>query len=330
MSVRVKMKTYIAPLLLIIAIVAGSLTGLFSSFEVSQVDFFILAMLFFLFYNVSFDKFLQGVKNRKYLSIAWVSNFVLIATLAFIIASIFVDRSSVVFVGLIMYLVAPCTDWFLGFTKLANGDVEINSALLPINLLSQILLLPVYLYIFTANNISVPFDSFYDVLINWVLLPFVLAQLSRFVVMKWRKKALKKSESLAEFGMLVSLVLLVFSLFNSNIDSLIGNISLLPIIFTVIFIFFLITYFLMKYVAKKFSLSKKEEVSLTMTTAARNAPLMLGISLGIFPQETTIHLVLIIGMLVEFPHLITLTYLLTLRGGISRDLNLISVKSLDT
>ena len=56
-----------------------------------------------------------------------------------------------IFVGLIFYLVAPCTDWFLGFTKLANGDVDINLAILPINLISQILLLPVYLFLFTNS-----------------------------------------------------------------------------------------------------------------------------------------------------------------------------------
>ncbi|MEM1322552.1 MAG: bile acid:sodium symporter [Bacteroidota bacterium] len=209
-----------------------------------------------------------------------------------------------------MYFVAPCTDWFLGFTKLANGNVEVNSALLPINLLSQIVLLPVYLYVFTARTISIPFDSFFDVLINWVLLPFVAAQLLRFIVAKLSKQYLEKSNVLAELGILLSLVLLVFSIFHSNIHSLLEDIHLLPIIFVVILIFFVITYFLMKLISKKLTLSKEEKVSLTITTAARNAPLMLVISLGLFPQETAIQLVLIIGMLIELPHLIAITYLL--------------------
>lgn len=309
-NVFVKMKQLREPLFLIIAIIAGSLTGLYSTFEMSFVDSSIIALLFFLFYNLSFDKYLQGAKNKKYLSIAWVSNFVLIPSLAFIIASIFVDNSNAVFVGLIIYFVAPCTDWFLGFTKLANGNVEVNSALLPINLLSQIVLLPVYLYVFTARTISIPFDSFFDVLINWVLLPFVAAQLLRFIVAKLSKQYLEKSNVLAELGILLSLVLLVFSIFHSNIHSLLEDIHLLPIIFVVILIFFVITYFLMKLISKKLTLSKEEKVSLTITTAARNAPLMLVISLGLFPQETAIQLVLIIGMLIELPHLIAITYLL--------------------
>lgn len=309
------MKLYLEPLLLILAIVAGSLTGIFFPFEISLVDYFIIAMLFFLFYNISFDKFIEGAKNKKYLSIAWLSNFILIPTLAFTIVSIFVGNSSAVFTGLIIYLVAPCTDWYLGFTKLARGDVEINSALLPLNLLSQIVLLPVYLYVFTDSAISIPFDSFFDIMIYWVLLPFIVAQLLRFLVATFSKMFMVKVDSIAESGMLLSLILLVFSIFNENVDSLISNISFLPIIFVVIFIFFVITYFLMKFIARRFVFSKKEEVSLTITAVARNAPLMLAISLGLFPQETGIHLVLVIGMLAEVPLLITITYLLKKKSG---------------
>ena len=304
------MKPYLEPLLLAIAIIIGSLIGLFTNFKTDLVDFSIIAMLFFLFYNISLDGFLKGIKNKKYISIALLSNFVLIPILAFLIANIFVDISSAVFIGLIIYLVAPCTDWFLGFTKLANGDVEINSALLPFNLLAQILLLPVYLYVFTTNTVGIPIHAFFDVLIYWVLLPFIIAQVVRFIVSKFSKEILERSNSLAEYGVLLSLILLLFSMFNSNVESLISNTVILPKIFAIIFTFFVVTFFLVRIISRAFAFSREEEVSLTMTTAARNAPLMLGISLVLFPQQTLIHLVLVIGMLMEIPHLITITYLL--------------------
>lgn len=310
MSVDVKMKPYIEPLLLVTAILIGSLTGLLHPLEASLVDISIIAMLFFLFYNISFDKFLKGIRNKKYLSVAWISNFIVIPFVAFVIASIFVDRTSAIFIGLIIYLVAPCTDWVLGFTKLAKGDTEINSTLLPINLLSQIILLPMYLYLFTNNTIGIPFDAFFDTLLYWLVIPFVAAQIIRIIMRRLSKQVLEKSTFFAEIGFLIAIIILVFSIFNSNIDSLLKNIALLPVIFIVIFLFFLITYFLIQFISYKTELSRKEEVSLTMTTAARNAPLMLGVSLALFPQEPLIHIVLVIGMLVEFPHLITLTYLL--------------------
>lgn len=304
------MKPYLEPLLLIIAIVAGALTGVFTSFETSLTDFFIIAMLFFLFYNVSLEVFFNQIRNRKYISIALLSNFVIIPILAFLLSYIFFDHSSAIFVGLIIYLIAPCTDWYLGFTKLAQGDVEANSALLPFNLLIQILLLPVYLYLFTANTISIPFDAFFEVMIYWVFLPFAAAQLVRILVIKFRPDVVSKCNFMAELLVLIALILLVFSIFNSNIESLLTHTAVLPKLLAVILIFFVTTFFFARFISRKSAFSKKEEISLTMTTAARNAPLMLVVSLIYFPQEPLIHLVLIVGMLVEFPHLITITYFL--------------------
>ena len=139
----VDMKAYLEPFILLIAILLGAVTGLNFSLDSNLVNYSIIAMLCCLFFNVSIEHLLKGVKNKKYLSVAWLTNFILLPTIAFAISSFFVNKDSMIFVGLIFYLIAPCTDWFLGFTKLAKGDVDINLALFPINLLSQILLLPI-------------------------------------------------------------------------------------------------------------------------------------------------------------------------------------------
>lgn len=309
MSVNVKMKDYMQPILLVSAIILGSFFGLaFFQLDDLLIEVAIISLLFFIFYNVPLNKLTKDIKNKKFLTIAWVSNFIIIPLIAFLLASLFVDNSSLVFIGLIIYLIAPCTDWVLGFTKLAKGDVELNSILLPINLISQILLLPVYLIIFSSSAASIPFDAFFETFIVWIIFPFIIAKALHYLVAK--TNYLKKSTKLAENLTTLSLVLLVFFIFNSNINILIENLGLLPQIFIVILIFFIVTYYLVKYISKYFRLKRKEEISLAMTTAARNAPLMLGVSLVLFPEAVLIHLVLIIGMLVEFPHLITLTYLL--------------------
>ncbi|MEM9327969.1 MAG: bile acid:sodium symporter [Bacteroidota bacterium] len=309
-NVSASWKPFHESLLLIAAIVAGASVGLFTSFETSLMDYFIIAMLFMLFYTISLEGFFDGVKNKKYLFLALMSNFVVLPLIAFLLSSALVDRSNAIFVGLVIYLVAPCTDWYLGFTKLAHGDVEVNSALLPFNLLLQVVLLPVYLYLFTANTIDVPLDVFFDVLIYWAALPFVAAQFLRWLVSRWRADIFPRSHALAERFVFVTLLLLVFSIFNVHVESLIANTTGLPSVFGVILIFFITAFFLARFTARSFALSKKQEISLTMTMAARNAPLMLVISLVFFPQQPLIHLVLVVGMLLEFPHLITITQIL--------------------
>ena len=72
----------------------------------------------------------------------------------------------------------------------------------------------------------------------------------------------------------------------------------------------LTTYFLGLFISDKVGFTNAEKASLIMTSSARNTPLMLAISVGLFPTETVIQLILILGMLIEFPHLILLSFLL--------------------
>ena len=77
-----------------------------------------------------------------------------------------------------------------------------------------------------------------------------------------------------------------------------------------VFVFFVITAFLGDGISRLFGLRYPEHALLTMTTAARNAPLMLAVTMAALPGEPLIYAALIIGMMVEFPHLTALQHLL--------------------
>ncbi len=318
-NVFADMKAYLEPLILMVAIIIGSLSGLAYSINPSVIDYSIIVMLCCLFFNLSIAHLLRGATNKRYLSIAWGVNFVLLPTIAFMISLIFVDQSSMLFVGLMFYLVAPCTDWFLGFTKLADGDVDVNCALLPINLLSQVLLLPLYLFLFTSHNAHIEMAAFFNVLLNWVLYPFFFGQCIRFICAKKSTGLLERGTVIAERGMVIALAVLVFSIFNNNIQSLIRNLSILPVTLLVVVCFFLTVYFLGGLISKKAGFTRSEKASLIITSSARNTPLMLAIAVGLFPNETVIQLILILGMLIEFPHLILLSFLLRKSSDITCD-----------
>ena len=68
--VCVDMKAYLEPLILIIAIVLGALTGLIFSLNSTLVDYLIIVMLCCLFFNVSMGPLLKGVKN---ISLSYIS-----------------------------------------------------------------------------------------------------------------------------------------------------------------------------------------------------------------------------------------------------------------
>lgn len=165
-------------LLLVASIFAGSLLGSVSP-SVGEtfggyVDFTVLVLVGLLFFEVRFETLRQSWSNIRFLAIAWLSNFVVVPAIGFAIASLFLSGQPLFDTGLIIYFMAPCTEWFLGFTRLARGNTALGAVLLPINMITQLLLYPVYLYLFTEGVAPVTAATIGDTLLQWFLIPFAV------------------------------------------------------------------------------------------------------------------------------------------------------------
>ena len=74
-----------------------------------------------------------------------------------------------------MLLVTPCTDWYLVFTGLSKGNVELGMSILPLNLILQIVLLPVYLLVLIGSEVTMDVGSLVSSVAMVLVIPFVLA-----------------------------------------------------------------------------------------------------------------------------------------------------------
>lgn len=296
--------------LLLLAIIIGSLVGL-SSPQLGDsagqfIDPTILLLVFLLLFEVPVKGVFKGVTNIRFITIAWVVNFIIIPAIGFGIASLFLANEALFYTGLVIYFMAPCTDWYLGFTRLAKGNVELGAALLPINMVTQLVLFPVYLLAFDTV-VAYKIDLY--VLLEWFLQPLLAAATLRFLLRRYIKSLLAICNRLIP----LVLTLLVGQIFVSNINSLTAHLSIVPLLLFAIFTFFIVTYFLTELIAKVAKLAYPEHCLLLFTTGARNAPLMLGLAMVVLPNQPLIYVTITIGMLIEFPHLITLKAILLRR-----------------
>ena len=78
-----------------------------------------------------------------------------------------------------------------------------------------------------------------------------------------------------------------------------------------VFLFFLLTWLCGEFLGSRFRLTHPRKALLAITMTARNSPLMLGLATVAFPNQPLIYAALIIGMLVEFPHLTILSRLMS-------------------
>ncbi len=302
-------------LCLIAAILIGSLIG-GKSPDIGEtagacVDPLILGLVFLLFFELRLAPIARATRHLRFLSIAWVANFLLIPAIGWGVASLFLSGQPLLYTGLLIYFMAPCTDWFLGFTRLAGGDTALGSVLLPVNLISQLLLYPVYLALFAGAGAAVDLPGMVSSLWQWFVIPFALG-LAGHLILRRILPAQGFDGVLKTVGFLIPCILaaLVGCIFAANITTILGHASAFALILAAVFAFFIITWYLGEFLSRRFRLAQPERVLLTMTTAARNAPLMLGLTTAVMPDQPLIHAAIIIGMLVEFPHLTALSQLL--------------------
>lgn len=297
------------------AIVLGSVLGLAApgtgAALSAGVDPTLLLMIFLLFFELRLGAVVRGFGNLRFLALAWGTNFLIVPLTGFAIAALFLSGQPLFFTGLVIYFASPCTDWFLGFTRMARGDTALGAALIPINMLTQLLLFPLWLWLFTRHTGLIDFAAIPGALAQWFLLPLIAAQALRFGLEKLLPQ--RDFERLLRWvGHIVPLAIawLILQIFAANIGAIAAHLEVISVIFLAIFLFFTTTFFVGEGLSRLAGLTYPQSALLAMTTAARNAPLMLAVTAVAVPDQPLILAALVIGMLVEFPHLTALKQLL--------------------
>lgn len=283
--------------------VVGSTTDLGGTIG-GYTDPILITLIVLLFVDAPIHKFGEAFKSPKILGVLWLSNFLIIPFLGFFITKLCFPNQPLIALGVAIYFMSPCTDWFLGFTRLAKGNTALGSLLLPINMVTQLLLYPIYLSLFSANTeVHESAIEIGSTVLNWFLMPVIYAAVVR-VVIHFLPQNIK--DTLDEFiSHLINLAiyLLIFSIFADRIDNITDHYKAFAMVLLAVFIFFVITTLMVDFIAKKRAFSHENHVLYSMTTTARNAPLMLGITMAVLPKQDMVHVAMILGMLVEFPFL---------------------------
>ncbi len=298
------------PIILIAAMLLGLLLGPAFSDVMETSNSIVYLSLICLMYGIALGTPLRSVAKSyaklKFFGIAWSMNFIIVPLLGFLLASIFLNGAPLIFLGFILYVVTPCTDWFLVFTGMAKGDVSLGLALLPTQLVLQIVLIPVYLSLFAGEIVPFQLSALIETVIVFILLPFALAILTnrgieRAKGAQWKEKRIRNVPMAIQT---LTLAIAIFFMFAGQTNVIIDNAGPLSIVLLPVLIFFAISYLLSNYISRWLKLRYEECALLTCTSIARNSPLALAIAFGLFPHLPLVQVAIIIGVVVELPVLV--------------------------
>lgn len=273
---------------------------------------FLIVMLFGVFLQVSLKNLKKAFKNRKVAGLSLLINFLWTPFLAYGLSSLFFRDNPDAFIALLMDLVTPCTDWYLVFTGLAGGHLALSTALLPWNLLLQLLLMPLYLFLFAGAVVNIDPLVFVRSFATVMLTPFIIAVLVRKLALTNRGEKWFTDKILVHLDpfQTIFLLLAITAMFASQGIILLENIGLVIRLLIPVTLFFLINFLVGYTVSKITRLSYREGTSLIITTLARNAPLAMTVAIAAFPGRTLIPLVLAVESLIELPLLFIVAQIL--------------------
>ncbi|MCW4356055.1 arsenic resistance protein [Hoyosella sp. YIM 151337] len=245
--------------------------------------------------------------TKKLVAVSLVINFMWTPLFAWMLGAGLLGGAPDLRIGLLLLLVTPCTDWYLVFTALARGHLGGAAALLPINLVLQLLLLPVYVLLLGGEAAMIGVGPLFEAIVLVLAAPLVVA-----VVLRWLTAGSARGRTLtnsASRAILPLLYLAVFAMFAWQGRVVADHGGELLLLLIPLGLFFVVTPLIARMAGSLSALPDDQRVTLTMTTVARNSPIALALAVAAFPDRPLIAVALVIGPLVELPVLALLSQL---------------------
>lgn len=296
----------IQPLIILLAVVIGLGLGQVEAAAAWAGRFilpFLVLMLLGVFLQLPLSRITRAFRHGRVAGLSLLLNFVWNPLLAWLLGWLFLRDQPALWLGLIMLLVTPCTDWYLVFTSLARGNLALSTAVLPWNLLLQLLLLPLYLLLLAGTLVPLEWPALVESIALVLLLPLGAAFLLRRLLVRWQGRLWLENKLLPRIqpGQILFLGLAISAMFASEGEALLASPLVFLALLPPLLLFFGINFGLIYLLARRLRIGYADYAALSCTALARNSPLALAIALAAFPERPLVALVLVIGPLVELP-----------------------------
>lgn len=167
----------------LIAIVVGLFINQFTKATLENLITPSLGILMFaMFAQIPFWEIKSSFQHRRFFIILLALNYIAVPILIALLLTIFSPPITLK-IGILLVLLTPCIDYVVVFTKLGKGDAKMMLSATPLLFMTQILLLPLYLWCFIGKEVAeiITITPFIHTFSTMILIPFILAML-----LQWR------------------------------------------------------------------------------------------------------------------------------------------------
>ncbi|PAU80802.1 arsenic resistance protein [Halorubrum salipaludis] len=267
----------------------------------------VLAVLLYVtFLEIPFVRLRRAFTNGRFIGVALGLNFLVVPVVVWGLTRV-LPSDRVVLVGVLMVLLTPCIDYVITFTDLADGDAEQLTATTPALMLVQLLLLPLYLWLFVGPEIAAVIEAgpFIEAFVLIIALPLGLAWLTEAGAERSGRVA-GWQETLGWFPvpmMGVTLFVVIASQLPRVQDAFDQIVVVVPVYVAFLFVMPLLG----RLVSGLFGMDVGERRALVFTSVTRNSLVVLPLGLALPAGYELVPAIIVTQTLVELSGMVVLT-----------------------
>ncbi|MFC7216361.1 arsenic resistance protein [Saliphagus sp. GCM10025334] len=270
------------------------------------IDPVLAALLYVTFLEIPFVRLRRAFRNRQFIAAALGMNFLVVPIVVWGLTRL-LPRQPVILVGVFMVLLTPCIDYVIAFTELAGGDSEQITATTPALMLLQLLLLPIYLWLFMGSEVAEAIEAgpFVEAFLIIIALPLMLAWITEV----WAEGSSRGEAWQEAMGWLPvpMMGLTLFVVIASQLPRVQNSIDQIAVVVPVYVAFLVIMPILGRLVAEVLQMDVGESRALVFTSVTRNSLVVLPLALALPADYRLVPAVVVTQTLVELVGMVTLT-----------------------
>lgn len=252
------------------------------------ISILIAVLMFGMFTQIPFLSLRNRLLNVNYILALIFSNFVLIPIFVFILVTLFNVTSAPILIGLYLVLLTPCIDYVIVFTGLGKGNAEYMLISTPILFIVQIVLLPVYFFIFLNQDMSqyIAVEPFLKTFLLLIILPLLLA-----IILQLLSKNSKKMMTvlhLSEWLPVPFMALVLMTVVGSQISIIVHDLHIVLTVVPIYICFMIVAPMIGFFSGKILKLPIDLKRTLAFSSSTRNALVVLPLALSLPHQWSTV------------------------------------------
>lgn len=281
-------------------LVAAAGFGLLYPGPMSNLDHQILisviigVLMFGMFTQIPFTSIKESLANRRFIFAILTANYIAVPLIVWLLSQ-FLPQQSPVLLGVYLVLLTPCIDYVIVFTHLGRGNEKALLLSTPILFVTQMLLLPAYLWIFMGNKAAdvVNPGPFVEAFLTIIVLPLLLA----VVLQLFSKTNRSRAQQILDVSAWIPVPLMALTLFvivSSQISKLSDYGDIIIKVVPIYIAFMIIMPFISRLIVQRFGLDIATGRAVIFSAGTRNSLVVLPLALALPDNLSTLVAAIII------------------------------------